>query len=57
VDSVEFEFSATDAFGDPVEPPLSWHLTAAQKAILLQVWKQKREIAEQRAEFKRLFGP
>jgi hypothetical protein len=51
VRTVEFEFNADDKIGDPVEQPLSWHLTAADKAILLEQWQNSGQIQSQRAKF------
>lgn len=39
--TVEFEFQGKDDAGDPVEPPLSWHLTPLEKRQLLDQWESK----------------
>jgi len=49
--TVEFEFDAKDDAGDPVEPPLSWHLTPTDKYFLRHFWASD-EMQKKREEFK-----
>jgi hypothetical protein len=57
VKTVEFEFNAEDEVGDPIEPPLSWHLTPSDKAVLLRQWQNSVQIQTGRSKFKELLAP
>lgn len=52
--TVDFEFDEKDASGDPIEPPLSWHLTFMDKYFLGHFWSSK-EMIEKRTEFRNRF--
>jgi hypothetical protein len=49
IETVEFEFYK-DAQGDPVQIPLSWHLTEADKSALRDAWRSG-PIVRKRKEF------
>ena len=52
--TVDFEFDEQDDAGDPVEPPLSWHLTFVDKYFLHDFWSSP-QMLKKRKEFKDRF--
>jgi hypothetical protein len=52
--AVDFEFNEEDEAGDPVEPPLSWHLTFVDKYFLHHYWSSP-QMQDKRREFKEKF--
>jgi predicted acylesterase/phospholipase RssA len=52
--TVDFEFDEQDDSGDPVEPPLSWHLTFLDKYFLNDFWSSP-QMQRKRQEFKTRF--